>query len=44
LAINQTYRGIETMKTLNMARAAVTALAGVAFASASLPAHAEIKN
>jgi YtkA-like len=32
------------MKTLNMARAAVTALAGVAFASASLPAHAEIKN
>jgi YtkA-like len=44
LAINQTYRGIEIMKTLNIARAAVAALPGVAFASASLPAHAKIKN
>jgi YtkA-like len=32
------------MKTLNIARAAVAALPGVAFASASLPAHAKIKN
>jgi len=44
LRFNQTFSRKKIMKTLNVAHVIRTALLGVAFAGATLPAHAEIKN